>query len=38
MYTYDGLLLASPLLTIKWNVKVVGYGTIGAMNIGSAVL
>ena len=38
MYTYDGLLFASPLLTISWNVKVVGYGTIGAMNIGLTVL
>jgi len=27
-----------PLLTINWNVKEVEYGTIGAMNIGLAVL
>ncbi|HET7149759.1 MAG TPA: hypothetical protein VFI73_14835 [Candidatus Nitrosopolaris sp.] len=38
MYTYAGLLFACPLLTINWNVNVVGHGTIGAMNIGLAVL
>ena len=37
-YTYDGLLFACPLLTINWNVKTVGYGTIGAINIGLEVL
>ena len=38
MYTYAGLLFACPLLTINWNVRAVGYRTIGATNIGLAVL
>jgi hypothetical protein len=38
MFTYERLLFACPLLTINWNVNGVGYGTIGATNIGLAVL
>lgn len=32
------MLPSCPLIAINWNVKAVGYGTIGAMNNGLAVL